>query len=67
MTEKQPKKALNIFVSPEAREDLRSLAEANGLSISRLVWFLSLKAMDNPENFGLRPSPKGLALDVHLN
>lgn len=53
------KKPLNISVSDYARENLHELAESNGMSISQLVRFLSVKALNNPERFGLI-APKDL-------
>lgn len=60
--------ALNLRVTPDTREALQSIAVANGMSISQLVRFLSLKVLDNPEDYGLRvPKVNALALKMSLN
>lgn len=57
---------LNLTVTSETREALKDLADANGMSISQLVRFLSLKVLDNPASLGLRV-PKGLALALEMS
>jgi hypothetical protein len=49
----EKKRPVNLSLSTEERKELEELAKANRLSISALVRFLSAKALDAPEEFGL--------------
>lgn len=52
------KKPLNTTIDDDLREKLRSLADANGMTISSLLRWLGTKALDSPERFGLLPNKK---------
>lgn len=59
---------LNLRVTPDTREALQTIAEANGMSISQLIRFLSLKVLDKPADYGLLvPKVNALALGMPLN